>query len=101
MTIIDDLLAAGIECEAAGKYLEPDGAFQMPWELREAADAAVTALARIAIMYKEQRDSIPKECAECAWSTAVREAREERDLAHDHILQLETERDELRRRLGD
>jgi predicted nucleic acid-binding Zn-ribbon protein len=100
VSLADELRDADIQCAELSEYVEPDRAFQMPWEVREAADAAVTALARLAIMYKEQRDSIPKDCTECAWSTAVREAREERDLAHDHILQLETERDTARSKLA-
>lgn len=126
MSLADELRDADIQCAELSEYVEPDRAFQMPWEVREAADAAVTALARLAIGYKARVDElesarqcgaenphgmIPRKCPSCgeemiplpcmnlamdSYKDGKRYVEAARDLAHDHILQLETERDTAR-----
>jgi hypothetical protein len=74
---------------------------------RNIADAAIEALKHIAIALKSERDRLQHyiDCANTPLMVDVLRERDEaiaaRDLAHAHILQLETERDALRRQLGD
>ncbi|MDD3897283.1 MAG: hypothetical protein PHU04_05625 [Candidatus Peribacteraceae bacterium] len=103
MSIIDDLKAAGIEAPEfdtlRGRIDAAVYGLAAPGYWSDAFDA----LALLAIGYKSQRDLTRGIGAQIAGE--LRDERDaaiaERDLAHAHILQLETERDELRRQLGD
>lgn len=94
MTALDDLKAAGIECppDIIGWFIVRDD--PADWYSVKAcengADSALDAALRLAIGYKGELERLRADSRDY-WKLEAEKAIAARDLAHDHILQLETE----------
>lgn len=126
MSLADELRDADIQCEDLSDFYGLNGTHESSLVGRREAEDALAALARLAIGYKARVDElesarqcgaenphgmIPRKCPSCgeemiplpcmhlamdSYKDGKRYVEAARDLAHDHICQLETERDTAR-----